>query len=537
MESGSSNFKYSLNRALKAFVNLFSKAGNVNLAEQLIEVTKRQWYIGFISFGGPVVQFSNFNKIFVQKYHWLDDREYQELFGVAQSLPGSASTKMLFIITLLRTSILPALLSFLFWALPGAIGMLILAVGISQVGTTLPIPVYSLLSGLNSAIVGVILLAAIDVSKRAVTDKLSYLLIFLGGAFGIMYTALWYFPVLMISSGIITLIYDSPYTKRLLRLISVVASTVYHKYKTSPPAQTEESIELEQINSSAMERQSELLHDVPTKRAEDSIVSSNEVVIETMEGTTAVAQGSGSNYREQSLTRERSIESEPHYPILLGICVVLFFIVSFVIVMVIRSVVKNAPVTYMLFSNMYLAGTIIFGGGPVVIPLLREYTVGEGWVSSRDFAIGLALIQAFPGPNFNFAIYLGALTYHNNGSSLILGAIVSFLGMYAPGMLIASGMFTFWHKLRKIPVIVSILRGITSSATGLLWCAIYRIWESGFLSKENQSGVSLSNDPWWYVTSGTAFVMSQLYSIPAPISIAIGGAMGIIRWAYLGGEM
>jgi chromate transport protein ChrA len=49
---------------------------------------------------------------------------------------------------------------------------------------------------------------------------------------------------------------------------------------------------------------------------------------------------------------------------------------------------------------MYLAGTIIFGGGPVVIPLLRSYVVDPGWVCSRDFLLGLAIIQAFPGPNF-----------------------------------------------------------------------------------------------------------------------------------------
>ncbi len=64
---------------------------------------------------------------------------------------------------------------------------------------------------------------------------------------------------------------------------------------------------------------------------------------------------------------------------------------------------------------MYLAGTIIFGGGPVVIPLLREYVVAEAGMSPRDFLIGLALIQGFPGPNFNFAVYLGALTASNGG--------------------------------------------------------------------------------------------------------------------------
>ena len=52
-------------------------------------------------------------------------------------------------------------------------------------------------------------------------------------------------------------------------------------------------------------------------------------------------------------------------------------------------------------SQLHRQGTIIFGGGPVVIPLLREYVVEPGWVSPRDFLIGLAMIQALPGPNFN----------------------------------------------------------------------------------------------------------------------------------------
>jgi chromate transport protein ChrA len=64
------------------------------------------------------------------------------------------------------------------------------------------------------------------------------------------------------------------------------------------------------------------------------------------------------------------------------------------------------PMPHLSLSNfLHLltlrTGTIIFGGGPVVIPLLREYVVDEGWVTPRDFLIGLAVIQAFPGPNFN----------------------------------------------------------------------------------------------------------------------------------------
>jgi len=64
-----------------------------------------------------------------------------------------------------------------------------------------------------------------------------------------------------------------------------------------------------------------------------------------------------------------------------GLLIIALFLVSFVAVMITRGVISNNPLLYRLFSNMYLAGTIIFGGGPVVIPLLREYVVAEGWVS------------------------------------------------------------------------------------------------------------------------------------------------------------
>ncbi|CAI6097185.1 unnamed protein product [Clonostachys chloroleuca] len=89
--------------------------------------------------------------------------------------------------------------------------------------------------------------------------------------------------------------------------------------------------------------------------------------------------------------------------------------------MVLRGVLPNRPLLYSLFGNMYLAGTIIFGGGPVVIPLLCD---------ARDFLIGLAIIQAFPGPNFNFAVYLGSLTAINGGHNSAAGAVLGFLGLF-----------------------------------------------------------------------------------------------------------
>ncbi|KAI4246615.1 MAG: hypothetical protein L6R42_009856, partial [Xanthoria sp. 1 TBL-2021] len=94
----------------------------------------------------------------------------------------------------------------------------------------------------------------------------------------------------------------------------------------------------------------------------------------------------------------------------LGTILLVLFLLSFITILLLRALLPGiVPRAFSLFSSLYLAGTIIFGGGPVVIPLLREYIVSPGWVSPRDFLLGLAIIQSFPGPNFNFAVYLGAL--------------------------------------------------------------------------------------------------------------------------------
>ena len=113
---------------------------------------------------------------------------------------------------------------------------------------------------------------------------------------------------------------------------------------------------------------------------------------------------------------------------------------------------------------MYLAGTIIFGGGPVVIPLLREYVVQPGWVDTRDFLIGLALIQAFPGPNFNFAVFLGALSLRNTPWPTILGAFLGYAGIFVPGITLAIGFQSVWEPLRKHSWVSSGLRGINATA-------------------------------------------------------------------------
>lgn len=103
---------------------------------------------------------------------------------------------------------LPALLALLIWALPGAVGMFVLALGVQRIDEVLPAPVYALLSGLNASTVGIIALAAVQLSEKAITDRLTRMLVILGACAGLCYNALWYFPLLMAIGGIITVTWD-----------------------------------------------------------------------------------------------------------------------------------------------------------------------------------------------------------------------------------------------------------------------------------------------------------------------------------------
>ncbi|TPX49161.1 hypothetical protein SeMB42_g02717 [Synchytrium endobioticum] len=77
-----------------------------------------------------------------------------------------------------------------------------------------------------------------------------------------------------------------------------------------------------------------------------------------------------------------------------------------------------------VWGTFYFTGSIIFGGGPVMIPLLQSYVVGPGWLTDREYLIGLAAINALPGPLFNFAAYCGALALRASIGSAVAGALL-----------------------------------------------------------------------------------------------------------------
>lgn len=207
---------------------------------------------------------------------------------------------------------------------------------------------------------------------------------------------------------------------------------------------------------------------------------------------------------------------------------------SFIGVLVARGQIRTPPLALDLFANMYLAGTIIFGGGPVVIPLLRSYVVGPGWVSSRDFLIGLAIIQAFPGPNFNFAVYLGSLSLLHSRFPTIFGAFLGGLGIFVPGITLAVAVQSFWRVLRSRKYVIDFLRGVNATAVGLVFTAVYRLWEIGYLTPSDSAGQSLANNPWWVVVAVVTYAESAWFNVPPAMAILFGAILGLLWYAAVG---
>ena len=131
-----------------------------------------------------------------------------------------------------------------------------------------------------------------------------------------------------------------------------------------------------------------------------------------------------------------------------------------------------------LFSAFYRSGALVFGGGHVVLPLLRAAFVSPGWVGEGDFLAGYGAAQALPGPLFSFAAYLGALA--RPWAHPLAGAALGLLGIFLPGMLILVAALPLWRQLtRHAPVRAAVL-GVNAAVVGLLAAALYDpVWVSG----------------------------------------------------------
>ncbi|EOV0102652.1 TPA: chromate efflux transporter [Vibrio vulnificus] len=144
-------------------------------------------------------------------------------------------------------------------------------------------------------------------------------------------------------------------------------------------------------------------------------------------------------------------------------------LVIFAALLLLLPLLTTAQPLVRLFNEFYQAGSLVFGGGHVVLPLLQNI-VGEQ-ISQDAFLTGYAAAQAVPGPMFTFATYIG---YVLHPSSPILGAIVATLAVFLPGFLLMLGVLKNWQLLAANPRVSGALQGVNASVVGLLVAALYQ---------------------------------------------------------------
>jgi chromate transport protein ChrA len=385
-----------------------------------------------------------------------------------------------------------------------------LSIGVSNIGTSLPRPVYALLSGLNASTVGIIALAAVQLSEKAITDKITRILVFLSAAAGLLYNALWYFPLLMFFGGMAAVVHDMHWLHKPIQAVAHSMTSARRRFQR------------QRAKDASIDLPSHPPVSTTQDHGNDSEAAQTDLPV-TENGQTTAHQ------EERIIPPERRLNFSWKFGASLIVC----FLVTFVTIMVLRGTLQAKSLLFSFSANMYLAGTIIFGGGPVVIPLLREYVVSENWVSPRDFLIGLAIQQAFPGPNFNFAVYLGALTAINGGHNSAAGAVLGYVAIFAPGLITVHGTMGVWSAVRGLRWVKSLLRGINAAAVGLIYTAVYRLWQIGYIDEGFQEGTNLGMEPWLVVITSASYVGGYWFGVSPPVAIVMGAVLGLIWYAVV----
>lgn len=173
-----------------------------------------------------------------------------------------------------------------------------------------------------------------------------------------------------------------------------------------------------------------------------------------------------------------------------------------------------------LFDAFYRSGALVFGGGHVVLPLLRQAFVTPGWISDSSFLAGYGAAQAVPGPLFTYSAYLGmVVNVRPNG---IAGAALGLVGIFLPGMLVLVGTLPLWDTLRRLPSAQAAMSGINAAVVGLLAAALYNpVWTSAVKS-EGDFGLAL-----------VGFVLLTIWRAP-PLLVVLLSALGGVVLAISG---
>ncbi|MEH6345322.1 MAG: chromate efflux transporter [Bermanella sp.] len=191
-----------------------------------------------------------------------------------------------------------------------------------------------------------------------------------------------------------------------------------------------------------------------------------------------------------------------------GFWLTLFFALLILLPMLVQWFPNH---TLALIDAFYRAGSLVFGGGHVVLPLLQAEVVPSGWVNKETFLAGYGAAQAVPGPLFTFAAFLGASM--NEVANSWSTALICLLAVFTPSFLLIAGALPFWEALRKNVRTQAALMGVNAGVVGILLAALFQpVWSSAILGPQD------------FALGLLAFVALMYWKLP-PWLVVLGSAL------------
>lgn len=192
-----------------------------------------------------------------------------------------------------------------------------------------------------------------------------------------------------------------------------------------------------------------------------------------------------------------------------GLLFLLLFVTLLIGLPIARLFLENEWIAIM--DSFYRTGSLVFGGGHVVLPLLETETMLNEWMSKEDFIAGYGAAQAVPGPLFTFAAYLGVLIQG------IPGAVLAVLAVFLPGFLLVIGAMPFWNHLRSNVKLQGAMIGMNAAVVGILFAALYDpIWTSSITSTTE------------FIVASGLFVLLVLWKLPPWLVVVVGALAGYL---------
>lgn len=180
------------------------------------------------------------------------------------------------------------------------------------------------------------------------------------------------------------------------------------------------------------------------------------------------------------------------------------------------AITKYQPI--LLFENFYRNGSLIFGGGQVLVPYLyTEFVDFKHFLSSEEFLTGYAISQGIPGPTFSFSSYVGALSMRDLGiSGFLMGGLIAAAGIFLPGIFLIFFVIRFWDQLKLYRPVRAALEGINAVSCGMLIAAAYLLFEP------------LEANAIHIVFILGTYILLQFTKVSSPIIILVGILLGLL---------